>query len=60
MGCDNMKDTEYTVKHLRKLLESVPDDATVEITYEGCCSTASEEESEGFDIKYNTFTIGCR
>jgi len=51
-------DTEYTVSHLRELLDGVPDDAKVMICYEGCIGSAFKEESDGYDKGNNTFALG--
>ena len=50
--------TEYTVKHLLDMLEGVPHDALVMISYEGCVGRACKEESPGYDEEDNTFEVG--
>ena len=54
----NTYDTEYTVQHLRELLNGVPDGAKVMICYEGCIGFAHKEESDGYDEEDDTFALG--
>ena len=57
---EQMKTLEdmMTVKDLRKLLDGVPGNAVVHVAFEGAWGSAVMQESEGYDEKGETFTIG--